>query len=155
MSGTMEMTLQREPSVEGTTFGEWCIEGVHECLTLEDQIREVPGQPVIEWKVPKETAIPSGRYRITLELSPRFGPDTLTVNRVPGFEGVRCHGGTTIADTEGCIILGDRLDRDKMTIAGARTDHVLDRMKDKIREAIAAGQTCWLTITNPPEAPGT
>jgi hypothetical protein len=111
-------------------------------------VRERPGVPVLEWKVPRETAIPAGRYRITLEMSPRFGPDTLTVNSVPGFEGVRCHGGTTKADTEGCIILGSRLDRDKMQIYGALTDHVKDRLRDKIRNFHAAGKHCFLTILN-------
>jgi hypothetical protein len=35
----------------------------------EDEIREIPGRPVAEWKVHGKTAIPAGRYRITLEAS--------------------------------------------------------------------------------------
>ncbi|WP_223688366.1 DUF5675 family protein, partial [Streptococcus pneumoniae] len=76
--------------------------------------------------------MPSGRYRVTLDTSPRFGPETLTINDVPGFTGVRIHGGNDADDTEGCIIVGDSIDRQKSTISGAQLHGVLKRLKDKI-----------------------
>lgn len=151
----MEMELLREPSQDGTTFGELFVDGQPECLTLEDEVRDHDvdgdgqGDLAAGDKIYGETAIPARRYRITLETSPKFGPETLTICNVPGFAGVRIHGGTSKADTLGCIIVGDKLNRANMTISGARTDHVLDNLKAKVRNAIDAGEMVWLTIKNP------
>jgi hypothetical protein len=145
----MELVLLREMSSAGTTFGELLVEGEPFCLTLEDEVREVAGRPVDEWKIHGETAIPAGSYRITLENSPRFGPNTLTVSGVPGFAGVRIHSGSNKNDTEGCIILGDKLDRATMTIAGGLRDHVVDNLKCRVSDAIDDMEAVWLTIKNP------
>ena len=59
----MELLVQREPSTLSSTPGTLSIDGVFECYTLEDVVREVPGQPVAMWKVQNETAIPAGRYQ--------------------------------------------------------------------------------------------
>lgn len=79
--------------------------------TLEDVVREVPGQPVASWKVPDMTAIPIGTYNVVVDRSEHFseraGHDVflpLLLN-VPGFDGVRIHGGNTAADTEGCLLV--------------------------------------------------
>ncbi len=79
-------------------------------FTLEDVVREGP-------KVPGETAIPAGRYKVILSAShvfknrdgsPKVLPELLDV---PGFSGVRIHGGNTAADTKGCILVGKYRDR--------------------------------------------
>lgn len=158
----MELFLQREPSARKTTFGDLFIDNVHECLALEDEVREPVGwregitdwdadglaKAVAKWKVAGATAIPSGRYRLTFADSKRFGPGTLTINGVPGFSSIRMHGGTDADDTEGCVIVGDRQDREHMTISGAKFDHVLDRLKAKVKKAIEEGQEAWITIRN-------
>lgn len=107
----MKLTLQRTHATGPRTFGKLFADGVHLCFTLEDEVREQAGVPVATWKIHGETAIPSTSYvghpyRVTLENSPHFGVDTLTVNEVPGFVGVRMHAGNTEADTEGCLLLG-------------------------------------------------
>ena len=80
------------------------------CFVLEDIVREVEGEPVERWKVQNETAIPYGTYRLSFENSPKFGKDTLTLHDVPGFKNIRIHSGNTSKDTEGCLIVGSRLD---------------------------------------------
>lgn len=145
----MDMTLLRQPSQGGTTLGELQIDGEFECYTLEDEIRDVDGELAADQKIYGETAIPARRYRITLENSPRFGPDTLTVNNVPGFTGVRMHAGTTKEDTLGCVILGDHVDAGAMTISGGRNHGVVERVKSRVRNAIACGEMVWMTIKNP------
>lgn len=143
----MELLLDRGRVVKDATVGFFCVNGQFECYVLEDMVREVEGQPVASWKVPGKTAIPAGRYRVTLEASPRFGPNTLTIHDVPGFTGVRIHGGNSAADTEGCPLLGDGL-------AGARISAgtsamAVNRVKVAVARARDAGEAVWLTITNP------
>jgi hypothetical protein len=75
------------------------------CWTLEDVIREVPGQPVENWKIFGETAIPSGTYQALLNFSQHFQRDLPELLNVPGYAGVRIHGGNTAVDTEGCILV--------------------------------------------------
>lgn len=104
----MYLTMFREPSVGGATLSKLFFGEAFLCDILEDEVREVPGVPVSEWKIHGVTAIPSGVYEITAEDSPRFGPSTLTVNNVSGFSGVRIHAGNKSEDTEGCLLPGTR-----------------------------------------------
>lgn len=102
----MRLDLHRRPSLNGATIGTLAIDGVPVCFTLEDVVREVPGVPVSEWKIPGETAIPAGTYEVIITPSARFKRDLPLLVGVPGFSGVRIHPGNTAADTEGCILVG-------------------------------------------------
>ena len=144
----MMLTLQRKPSVDGATIGELLLDGIRMVYTLEDEIREVPGRPVEEWKIHGETAIPVGRYRITLESSPKFGPDTLTVWNVPGFDGVRMHAGNTAEDTEGCPLLGLRVTDDQIVGGTSRSAVLL--VQGQVRRAIEQGDKVFMDVVNPP-----
>lgn len=107
----MHLRVIREPSIGGATLGSLYVNGVWQCWTLEDAIREIPGQPVESWKVKGETAISAGRYRLTITPSQRFQRPLPLLLDVPGFTGVRIHPGNTVADTEGCLLVGqDRQD---------------------------------------------
>lgn len=129
--------------------GELYINGVWECYTLEDPCREIVGCPVGEWKVPGKTAIPHGSYELTLEDSPRFGPNTITVNDVPGFSKIRIHAGNTAEDTEGCVLVGEQIHDGK--IAAGTSRPALARLKEQIQRAIARGERVQLNVTLPPE----
>lgn len=145
----MKLTLNRRPSLGGATIGELLENGTRICFTLEDEIREIPGLPVGNWKVKGATAIPAGEYRVTLEDSPRFGPDTLTINSVPGFTGVRMHGGNTAADTEGCPLLGLRVTA--TSIEGGSSRPAVSLVTQRVRAALASGEQVWIDINNPVE----
>lgn len=145
----MELRLDREPTVLETTFGRLSVDGKPECFTLEDTLREIAGVAVSVWKVQNKTAISAGRYRVTEELSGRFGPDTMTVQGVPGFTYVRIHGGNTAEDTDGCIIVGDHMDKVNGKISGAVAGKVLEKLKAKVTAALDRGEEVWLTINNP------
>lgn len=138
----MRVTIQREPSKGGATLSRMYVDGVFVCDILEDVVREIPGVPVSQWKIKGATAIPAGVYRLTLELSNRFGPDTLTVNKVDGFDGVRMHGGNTAAHTEGCPLTGWR----NSSCTVARSQDALKAFRAIVVPEIKSGRTVMLEI---------
>lgn len=143
----MNLTLQRSPSANGHTIGRLLLEDAHECWTCEDVIREVPGVPVEQWKVHGKTAIPAGRYRITVTFSNRFKTELPLLEAVPGFGGIRIHPGNTADDTEGCILPGSLV----VSTGVANSRRAFDALFGKIRAALNDGGEVWITILNPAE----
>lgn len=143
----MKIDVFRVRFHETRTVGQLYIDGVFMCFTLEDKVREVPGQPVEKWKVKNETAIPSGDYDLVLQDSPRFGVDTPTILRVPGFTHVRIHSGNTEHHTEGCLIVGYKLNDDGTIKFGTTKPALLD-LKGKIKRALQEGSKVKLSIKN-------
>lgn len=148
----MHIHLQRTtPPGQPRTFGRLSIDGLIICHTLEDEVREVIGQPVATWKVHGQTAIPSSQfcgrdYVVTLEQSPKFGADTITIHDVPGFAGVRIHSGNGIEDTEGCPLLG--LEVNARGIVAGTSRPAVAVVKGRIAQAINAGEAVTLAISN-------
>ena len=87
---------------------------------LEDAVREVEGVPVAQWKIPKETAIPVGRYIMRKTMSSRWGKMMWELTGIDGFAGVRPHAGNTSHDTEGCPICGKERDEKNGEVSGSR-----------------------------------
>lgn len=98
MSDT-HLVLKRRWFTEKSTGGELYFDGEFQCFTLEDRVREV--------KVPRETAIPEGKYQVVLSFSNRFQKFLPEILSVPNYVGIRMHPGNTAADTEGCVLVGD------------------------------------------------
>lgn len=142
----MKLTLQRRASVGGATIGKLYIDGVYACCTLEDEVREIEGVPVADWKIKGATAIPSGEYRVTLEDSNRFGPDTLTIHDVPGFQFIRMHAGNTSADTEGCPLLG--MQATETTLIGGTSRPAVALVKSEVQQALSKGDAVTIDINN-------
>ena len=139
----MTLRLVREPTRNGATFGCLFVDGHFACFTLEDAVREVAGRPVSTWKVPAQTAIPSGRYRVIVTPSARFGRPLPLLVDVPGFDGVRIHPGNTIADTEGCILVG--CDRDGSQVLQSR--RAFEALFPRIAQATGE---IWISIEQAP-----
>lgn len=131
----MNITVKRFEFGSTYTIGKMYIDGEYFCFTLEDKERQVDGQEVSEWKIPGQTAIPTGTYSVTVDMSNRFKRLMPHIMNVPGFEGIRIHSGNTDADTEGCILLGQHWNG-AGTILNSRI--AFDLFFDKLQKAGSA-----------------
>lgn len=136
----IEWTLERKPTRPDWMFGRWDCAGAYQCDTLEDELRQV--------KVDGESAIPAGRYELTMEMSPKFKRMLLTVNNVPGFSGVRVHSVRTDKDTEGCIGVGDKTDEANGTLAGGLSNHVREKLEQLWQAHHDLGNRVFLKVLN-------
>ena len=106
----MKLTLIRKYKKDKYCIGKLYIDGEYFCDTLEDKDRGLTDNMTIseisKIKVKKETAIPTGTYKVTITYSNRFKKNMPLINNVKGFEGIRIHSGNTDKDTEGCILVG-------------------------------------------------
>lgn len=121
-----------------------------DCYTLEDETR------AFGIKVPGKTAIPLGRYRLSVERSPKFselaGHDVLTprLHDVPGYQGILIHPGKDEFDTLGCILVSQKLGAgpDKLDAASSRPAYqaLLNKLcADGVRE-LDKGTEAWITV---------
>lgn len=116
----MEILLKRIAKKKLYTIGKIYIDGVYFCDSIEDTDRGLKQSmslsEIKKIKIQNETAIPTGKYNITLNVvSPKFkdrswaksyGGKIPRILDVPGFEGVLLHPGTDQNSTSGCVILG-------------------------------------------------
>lgn len=143
----MELLLTRnQPPLKllTCTIGSLFVNDAFECYTLEDVVREVPGQPVSSWKIQNDTAIPRGRYEVVITFSQRFQFETPILLNVPGYTGIRIHPGNTDRDTDGCILVGQGYDEHGEEITSSRAAYA--ELFAKIKAAIASGEKVFITI---------
>ncbi len=140
----MTLDLFRGVSQEGATIGKLSVNGLYQCFIGEDVVREIPGQPVHMWKVHGSTAIPAGRYKITLTPSVRFKRILPELHNVPGFVGIRIHPGNGPLDTEGCLLPGVT----RSVNGVGRSREAFSALYEKLRKALANDEECWITVHN-------
>lgn len=128
----MELSVTRGPNHDTCCIGDLFVEDKFECYSLEDLVREVPGQPVATWKIQNQTAIPVGRYQLVPHNSPHFGCVLPMLLNVPGFLYVLIHWGNTSIDTDGCILVGQQ-----------RSDDDIRNSRDAFKALFAKIQAAW------------
>lgn len=147
----MEILLRRIARKPKYTIGKLYVDGNYVCDTIEDLDRGLDNSMTVEQilkkKVKSETAIPTGRYQVTLNvISPKFSKkEFYQINankgRVPrllnvkGFEGILMHCGTDQNSSAGCIILGENKVVGKVINSQAtfiKFYNILKTAKDKI-----------------------
>lgn len=137
----MELQLIRDDDPANKhNWGKFYIDEGYFGETLEDKDRYLESG---EEKVRGDTALPRGRYRVTLSESARFHKLMPEVHDVPHFTGVRIHGGNVESDTLGCPLLGAV----RTTSGVANCAGINQRLIDRIGEAIANGEEVWLEVT--------
>lgn len=152
----MELTVWRKWKKDTYTIGQLYINGQYFCDTLEDKDRNLyQGMGVEEisrQKVYGETAIPAGRYRVSMKRkSPKYsqkkqyekcGGYLPYLLNVPAFSGVLIHIGNYPKDSCGCILVG------KNEVKGAVVNSTLWfwKLYDLLKEADNRGEQIWLTI---------
>lgn len=118
----MKLTLKRIAKRDTYTIGNLYIDGKFFCNTIEDKDRgldqSMTDEEILKIKVPNKTAIPTGTYKITLNVvSPKYSQRSFyqknaNKGRVPrlldvkGFAGVLIHCGNLASDSSGCILVG-------------------------------------------------
>lgn len=117
----MELKLKRIALKDTYTIGKLYVNGTYFCDTIEDKVRDLNKDgdlnDVGEGKIPSLTAIPYGKYEITLKVqSPKYslksnyswcGGYLPRLINVPHFDGILIHAGNTAGDSAGCIIVGE------------------------------------------------
>ena len=140
----MELKLTRIARRDTYTIGKLYIDSVYFCDTLEDRDRglkqSLPASVNRAKKVAGATAIPTGKYQVTLKMqSPKFkkkkqyefcnGYLPRLIN-VPAFEGVLIHIGNTANQTEGCILVGRNTKVGKVLESGATFRALYAKLKE-------------------------
>lgn len=152
----MELKLKRIAKRGTYTIGRLFIDEERFCDTLEDRDRglsqTLPLASNKARKVKGETAIPTGRYQVTLGVkSPKYaarkqyafcnGYVPRLIN-VPAFDGILIHIGNTAADSEGCILVG------KNTKVGMVTHSTVTfwQLYSRLQDAEKNGEKIYITI---------
>jgi lysozyme len=138
----MELKLVRDVCGADCTLGKLFVDGEFDCYTVEDVVRP-DGQ-----KIHGKTAIPAGRYRVSVSRSPRFERELPLLENVPNFEGVRIHPGNTAEDTEGCIIPG----RVRTPRGVAQSRAAFEKLFATLRAEVSGGRDIWISVSTPEAA---
>lgn len=152
----MELKLTRKYLKDEYTIGHLYINGVYFCDVLEDKVRDYNKDgdlnDVGETKVYGKTAIPYGRYRISLNIrSPKFSlrPEYLWCGGylprlldVPHFEGILIHAGNYAAESAGCLLVGENKTRGGVINSMA----TLRKLYVELKLANSKNEEIWITV---------
>lgn len=154
----MKLLLDRKWKKDTYVIGNLYINGKLFCNTIEDRDRgltqDMPLSKIKEVKVAAKTAIPTGKYNITLNvISPKFslrpwyvknchGARVPRLLDVPGYAGILIHTGNTERNSAGCIIVG------KNNVKGMVTDSkaVFLSLYNKMYSAYKKGEKITIEI---------
>jgi hypothetical protein len=134
----LEIFRDNDPS-QHHNWGELFVDGRLLGQTLEDPDRQLESGGE---KIYGQSAIPRGRYKVTLSYSNRFKHIMPEVHDVPGFAGIRIHGGNTEANTDGCPLLGAR----RTSVGVADCAGVNERLINYLDAAADRNEDVWLEV---------
>lgn len=150
----MEIKVDRKWKKEKYTIGRLYINGEFICNTIEDTDRgltqSMSEEEIKSKKIYGKTAIPSGRYKILMNVvSPKFSQKEFYMNvckgKVPrlegikGFSGVLIHSAATADNVEGCIGIGYNTIKGQLTNSKEAFEKVYKKLS-------STGEEIWITI---------
>lgn len=143
---TLELKLNRIDCTDTYTGGVLSVQKsgvwVPIACTLEDPIRELG--PHGEGKIWGNTGILAGRYLVKLTLSKRFGRVTPELMNVKFFAGIRIHVGNWTKDTDGCILVGLKRNKNALISSASAVKLLMDLLEQAGKEELEV----YITIEN-------
>lgn len=143
----MKLVVDRKYKKDLYTISNLYIDGKWFCNVIEDTDRDLTQKtPLNEIKAKKvyaKTAIPSGTYKVTLNvISPSFSKKPYYIStcggrvprllNVPGFEGILIHAGNSEKDSAGCLIVGENKAKGKVLNSKATYERLYkELLKDR------------------------
>ncbi len=143
----------------GYTISHIYVNGEYVCDSVEDYDRGLyqgmTDKEIAKIKVRKQTAIPVGTYDLTMNvISPKFSQMEYykkyckgrmpRLQKVPGFEGILIHRGSSANSSAGCIIVGYNTVKGKVTSSQKAWELL---MKQYFLPAWKLGEKMTYTIT--------
>ena len=146
----MNLELKRIFKGKDYTIGRLFIDGEYFCDTLEDPVRQLDS---IKDKIYSKTAIPTGKYKVSMSIvSPKYsirksynwcGGRLPRLLDVPFFEGILIHSGNTPDHTAGCILVGEN----KIKGQVINSMNTLKNLWIKLNVADEVGEEIWINIS--------
>lgn len=151
----MEIKVDRKWKKEKYTIGRLYIDGEFICNTIEDTDRgltqSMSEEEIKSKKIYGKTAIPSGRYKILMNVvSPKFSQKEFYMNvckgKVPrlegikGFSGVLIHSAATADNVEGCIGVGFNTEIGRLTSIKEAFEKVYSKLS-------SSKEDIWITVS--------
>ena len=146
----MELVMTRRWQGEASTLSSLTVDGKAHHFILEDKDRGLDSKMSLAQislkKIKKETAIPSGRYKVIIAYSNRFKRLLPRLVGVPGYSGILIHPGNYIRNTDGCLLPGltNWIQDKEYCVGSSVTAH--ERLMQKIMAADKKGEEIWITI---------
>lgn len=121
----IKLLVKREFFTDKYTIGKLYVDGVYFCDTLENTVRPEG------IKIPNETAIPYGKYKVIVNFSPKFKRLLPRLLEVPMFDGILIHRGNSVVDTSGCILVGENKVKGMVLNSTPYEEKLVELLKDK------------------------
>ena len=152
----MELKLKRFAFKNTYTVGKLYVDGAYFCDTIEDKDRGLDSSMTVEQikakKIASVTAIPTGRYAITLNVvSPKFknraqyafcSAKLPRLIDVKGYDGVLIHIGNTAEESAGCILVG----QNKVVGRVINSTETFKKLYGVLDAANKKGEKIYLTV---------
>lgn len=156
----MKIELKRIYTCQNYTIGHLYVDGEYVCDTIEDTDRglrqDMSLAEIRKIKVYRQTAIPTGIYRLTMNIqSPKFSKIQYykdycngfmpRILKVPGYDGILIHRGSSANSSAGCIIVGYNTIKGRVTDSQKAWEKL---MRKYLIPAKMLGKEITITITS-------
>ena len=153
----MKLILKRIYTCNYYTIGHLYVDGSYICDTIEDTDRmldnNMPMEQILSIKVKNETAIPTGRYKVLMNVvSPKYSKSDYymricngkvpRLESVPGFSGILIHKGNTAKDSSGCLLVGYNTVKGMVT----NSQRAFENLYHKLKIAYDIGQIIYIDV---------